>query len=106
MDSIGGPERHNLRAVTTDDNTTEVPVRLDFMAHVVDCYRAADLDKAATRQLDKVDLDPRLRQLVRIRALLSPVRRRHSHPRAGSGAGCHWSSCPCHTHVGSAGVHR
>ena len=58
-----------MGAVTTDDNTTEVPVRLDFMAHAADFYRAvAHLDKAATRQLDKVDFDPRLRELVRIRA--------------------------------------
>ena len=95
-----------MGAVTTDD-TTEVPVRLDFMAHAADFYRAvAHLDKAATRQLDKVDFDPRLRELVRIRASLSPVRRRHSHPRACSGAGRHRSSRPCHTHVESTGVHR
>ena len=95
-----------MDAVTTDDNTTEVPVRLGFMTHVVDFYRAAGLDRAATRQLDRVDLDPRLRELVRIRASLSPVRRRHSHPRACSGAGRHRSSRPCHTHVESTGVHR
>ncbi len=55
-----------MEAMTT---TTEVPVRLDFDAHAHDFYRAmSHLDNAATKQLDKVDFDPKLRDLVRIRA--------------------------------------
>ena len=55
-----------MQAMTT---TTEVPVRLDFDAHAHDFYRAmSHLDHAATKALDKVDFDPKLRDLVRIRA--------------------------------------
>ena len=47
----------------------EIPVRLDFDAHAADFARAmAHLDHAATKQLDKVEFDPALRELVRIRA--------------------------------------
>jgi AhpD family alkylhydroperoxidase len=47
----------------------QVPVRLDFERHAAGFYRAlAHLDQAATKELDKVDFDPRLRELVRIRA--------------------------------------
>ena len=46
-----------------------MPVRLDFEAHAADFARAmAHLDHAATKQLDKVEFDPPLRELVRIRA--------------------------------------
>jgi AhpD family alkylhydroperoxidase len=49
--------------------TSEVPVRLDFEAHAPGFSRAMGrLDAAATGELDKVDFDPRLRELVRIRA--------------------------------------
>jgi AhpD family alkylhydroperoxidase len=49
--------------------TSEVPVRLDFEAHAPGFSRAMGrLDGAATEELDKVDFDPRLRELVRIRA--------------------------------------
>jgi AhpD family alkylhydroperoxidase len=49
--------------------TTEVPVRLDFDSHAPAFAKAlAHLDNAATRQLDQVDFDHRLRELVRIRA--------------------------------------
>jgi AhpD family alkylhydroperoxidase len=51
------------------DETVDVPVRLDFDAHAADFARAlAHLDRAATKELDRVDLDPRLRELVRLRA--------------------------------------
>jgi AhpD family alkylhydroperoxidase len=55
---------------TTTDTTTEtVPVRLDFDAHAATFSRAmAHLDGAATKELDRVDFDPRLREIVRIRA--------------------------------------
>src|SRR5215813_5190999 len=46
----------------------QVPVRLDFDAHAPAFAKAlAHLDNAATKQLDQVDFDHRLRELVRIR---------------------------------------
>jgi AhpD family alkylhydroperoxidase len=49
--------------------TQTVPARLDFDAHAAGFARAmSHLDQAATRELDKVDFDVRLRELVRIRA--------------------------------------
>ena len=59
--------------MNTSTDTTRagepVPVRLDFDAEAGGFARAmAQLDKAATRELDSVDFDPRLRELVRIRA--------------------------------------
>jgi AhpD family alkylhydroperoxidase len=49
--------------------TTPIPVRLDFDAHAARFSRAmGQLDQAATAELDRVDFDPRLRELVRIRA--------------------------------------
>jgi AhpD family alkylhydroperoxidase len=55
--------------MTITDSTHQIPVRLDFDAHAPNFARAmAHLDKAATKQLDGVDFDPRLRELVRIRA--------------------------------------
>ena len=46
-----------------------VPVRLDFDEHAAGFARAmAHLDRAATKELDNVDFDPKLRELVRIRA--------------------------------------
>jgi AhpD family alkylhydroperoxidase len=50
-------------------STVQIPVRLDFDSHAADFSRAmGHLDRAATKELDKVDFDPRLRELVRIRA--------------------------------------
>src|ERR671937_595491 len=47
----------------------QIPVRLDFDSHAARFSRAmGGLDKAATAELDRVDFDPRLRELVRIRA--------------------------------------
>jgi AhpD family alkylhydroperoxidase len=49
--------------------TSTIPVRLDFDAHAAEFSRAMNrLDQAATAQLDKVEFDPRLRELVRIHA--------------------------------------
>ncbi|HET7386169.1 MAG TPA: carboxymuconolactone decarboxylase family protein [Nocardioidaceae bacterium] len=48
---------------------SEVPVRLDFNAHAAEFSRAMkQLDHAATKELDRVGIDPRLRELVRVRA--------------------------------------
>jgi AhpD family alkylhydroperoxidase len=55
--------------VTTTDNTVQIDVRLDFDAHAPAFSKAmAHLDNAATKELDRVDFDHRLRELVRIRA--------------------------------------
>jgi AhpD family alkylhydroperoxidase len=44
-------------------------IRLDFDNHAPTFSRAlAHLDKAATKELDRVELDPKLRELVRIHA--------------------------------------
>ena len=49
--------------------TTEIPVRLDFDSAVPAFSRAmSHLDNAATKELDRVGIDPALRELVRIRA--------------------------------------
>jgi AhpD family alkylhydroperoxidase len=49
--------------------TQTIPVRLDFDAHAAGFARAmSHLDQTATKELDKVDFDVRLRELVRIRA--------------------------------------
>ncbi len=55
--------------MTTTEATPEIPVRLDFERHAAAFYRAmSHLDNAATKELDKVEFDPQLRELVRIRA--------------------------------------
>ena len=44
-------------------------MRLDFEAHAAGFARAlSHLDHAATKELDRVEFDPRLRELVRVRA--------------------------------------
>ncbi len=49
--------------------TTEIPVRLDFDAHAPAFAKAmSHLDHTATRELDRVEFDPKLRELVRVRA--------------------------------------
>ena len=53
----------------TTTGTGQIAVRLDFDARASAFSRAlAHLDNAATKQLDAVDFDARLRELVRIRA--------------------------------------
>ncbi len=53
----------------TIDSAADVPVRLDFDGRAPGFARAlSHLDNAATKELDKVEFDPRLRELVRIRA--------------------------------------
>ena len=55
--------------MTTADETTHIPVRLDFDTLAVGFSRAmAHLDKAATKELDNASIDPKLRELIRIRA--------------------------------------
>ena len=55
--------------MSTTEATPQIPVRLDFEQHAGAFYRAmSHLDNAATKELDRVEFDPRLRELVRIRA--------------------------------------
>jgi AhpD family alkylhydroperoxidase len=55
--------------LTRASQTAQIPVRLDFDALASGFARAmAHLDQAATRELDKAEIDPRLRELIRIRA--------------------------------------
>jgi AhpD family alkylhydroperoxidase len=55
--------------MTATSETTQIPARLDFDALAPGFARAmAHLDQAATRELDKAEIDPRLRELIRIRA--------------------------------------
>ena len=52
-----------------DSTATDIPVRLDFDGHAPSFSAAmARLDGAATKELDRVGFDARLRELVRLRA--------------------------------------
>jgi AhpD family alkylhydroperoxidase len=53
----------------TTPQTTEIPVRLDFDGRAPSFSAALNrLDGAATKELDRVGFDARLRELVRLRA--------------------------------------
>jgi AhpD family alkylhydroperoxidase len=53
----------------TTTQTPEIPVRLDFDGHAPSFSAAMSrLDGAATKELDRVGFDARLRELVRLRA--------------------------------------
>jgi AhpD family alkylhydroperoxidase len=55
--------------MTTTEATPQIPVRLDFESHAAAFFRAmTHLDNAATKELDRVEFDRRLRELVRVRA--------------------------------------
>jgi AhpD family alkylhydroperoxidase len=55
--------------MTTTEDMVQIDVRLDFDAHAATFSKAmGHLDNAATKELDRVDFDHRLRELVRIRA--------------------------------------
>ncbi|HEY6961720.1 MAG TPA: carboxymuconolactone decarboxylase family protein [Gaiellaceae bacterium] len=52
----------------TNTETIPIPVRLDFDEHAPAFSRAmSHLDHAATKELDRVEFDVRLRELVRVR---------------------------------------
>jgi AhpD family alkylhydroperoxidase len=57
---------------TADQSTpdrAEIPVRIDVERHAAVFSRAmSSLDHAATKELDKAGIEPKLRELVRIRA--------------------------------------
>jgi AhpD family alkylhydroperoxidase len=55
--------------MSTGGREIQIPVRLDFETHAKQFYAAlVQLDLAAAKQLEAVELDARLRELVRIRA--------------------------------------
>jgi AhpD family alkylhydroperoxidase len=55
--------------MTVTQETTQIPVRLDFDSFAPGFSRAmSHLDQAATKELDRAEIDPRLRELIRIRA--------------------------------------
>lgn len=55
--------------MTITNDTEQIPVRLTFDSLAAGYSRAmAHLDQAATRELDKAGIDPKLRELIRIRA--------------------------------------
>src|SRR5215469_3249861 len=54
--------------MTITNETTQIPVRLAFDSFAAGYSRAmAHLDQAATKELDKAEIDPKLRELIRIR---------------------------------------
>src|ERR1700722_20232027 len=56
------------QSTTAEDRVGVAAARLDFDAHAAGFSRAlAHLDHAATKELDRVGLDPSLRELVRVR---------------------------------------
>src|SRR6202034_1080423 len=55
--------------MTITQETAQIPVRLDFDTYAAGFGRAmAHLDQAAAKELDRAEIDPRLRELIRIRA--------------------------------------
>ena len=55
--------------MTDTATTTQIPVRLDFDALAAGFSRAmGHLDQAATKELDAAGIDPKLRELIRVRA--------------------------------------
>ncbi|HEX2824585.1 MAG TPA: carboxymuconolactone decarboxylase family protein, partial [Streptosporangiaceae bacterium] len=55
--------------MTITHETAQIPVRLDFDSFAPGFSRAmSHLDQAATKELDKAAIDPKLRELIRIRA--------------------------------------
>ncbi len=54
---------------TTETTAQQIPVRLDFEAHAPGFARAmAHLERAAIKELDQAGIDPRMREIVRLRA--------------------------------------
>jgi AhpD family alkylhydroperoxidase len=55
--------------MTITHETPQIPVRLDFDSFAPGFSRTmSHLDQAATKELDKAGIDPKLRELIRIRA--------------------------------------
>src|SRR5580765_4101389 len=69
VDPNHGPQRRIVLPMTTTDTNAQIPVRLDFDSHAASFSAALNrLDAAAGKELDRVEFDPQLRELVRIRA--------------------------------------
>src|SRR5438874_13662766 len=55
--------------MTITNDTAQIPVRLDFDSLAAGYSRAmSHLNHAATKELDKAEIDPQLRELIRLRA--------------------------------------
>jgi AhpD family alkylhydroperoxidase len=55
--------------MTITDDTTQIPVRLDFDTLAAAYARAmGHLDQTTTKELDRAGIDPKLRELIRVRA--------------------------------------
>ena len=55
--------------MTTTSESLQIPVRLAFDSFAAGYSRAmGHLDRAATKELDQAEIDPKLRELIRIRA--------------------------------------
>src|SRR5260221_13098113 len=55
--------------MTTTDTNAQIPIRLDFDSHAASFSAALSRrDAAAGKELDRVEFDPQLRELLRIRA--------------------------------------
>ena len=68
VDLTGGPEGSYVRTMSTATTVTEVPIRLDVDAYAPTFSRAlTHLDHATTKECDRVGLDLRLRELLRLR---------------------------------------
>ena len=58
-----------MTTATDTADTTATAARLDFDQHAAGFSRAlAHLDRAATKELDQAGIDPKLRELIRVRA--------------------------------------
>src|SRR5580693_2534734 len=69
MDLTRGPVSFYGGVMTDTATTIQIPVRLDIDTYAADFSRAmGHLDRAATKELDRADIDPKLRELIRIRA--------------------------------------
>jgi AhpD family alkylhydroperoxidase len=67
--TIVGLSANGLTRMTTSEHNQEIGARLDFDSRAANFSRAmAHLDNAATRELDRGQPRPRLRELVGIRA--------------------------------------
>jgi AhpD family alkylhydroperoxidase len=59
----------DMTTATDTADTTATAARLDFDQHAASFSRAlAHLDRAATKELDQAGIDPKLRELIRVRA--------------------------------------
>jgi AhpD family alkylhydroperoxidase len=66
---IMGRPPFRVSVMTATENSTQVPVRLDFDAQAAGFARAlAHLDRAAIKELDRAGIDPLMRELIRVRA--------------------------------------